>query len=133
MDHSNIPCFHSISNPLIKIIRKMFIKIAIFRVFISSSIIGMINEISKSKIKNIIAIMKNWFEKGLRLIDIWLNPHSKLVIFSCWVSCVCPIIEKIIGSAWIIKSEIIKDRIKFIISFRLFFNWKLNVFFILKN
>jgi hypothetical protein len=105
----------------------------IFKVFISSSIIGMINEISKSKIKNIIEIMKNWFEKGFRLIDIWLNPHSNLVIFSCWFSWVYPIIEKIMGKVWIIKNEIVKDKIKFIISFKLFFNWKLNVFFILKN
>uniref|UniRef100_UPI001F3ACD31 hypothetical protein n=1 Tax=Mycobacterium tuberculosis TaxID=1773 RepID=UPI001F3ACD31 len=45
-------------------------------------IIGKINEISISKIKKIIVIKKNRIEKGMRLKNIGLNPHSNGDIFS---------------------------------------------------
>lgn len=45
-------------------------------------IIGRMMAISMSKIKNKIAIMKNWMENGIR-DDLWgSNPHSKGDIFS---------------------------------------------------
>jgi len=37
---------------------------------------------STSKIKNIKAIEKNWIEKGVRIIILGLNPHSKGLDFS---------------------------------------------------
>lgn len=45
-------------------------------------IIGNINAISTSKIKKIIAIKKNWIEKGNRDELKGSNPHSKGVFFS---------------------------------------------------
>lgn len=43
---------------------------------------GKIKAISTSKIKKIIAIKKNWREKGMRVGLIGSNPHSIGVIFS---------------------------------------------------
>ena len=45
-------------------------------------IIGKIKAISTSKIKKIIAIKKNWIEKGIREVFIGSNPHSKGEAFS---------------------------------------------------
>lgn len=45
-------------------------------------IIGIIREISISKIKKIIAIKKNWSENGLRGKDLGSKPHSKGEDFS---------------------------------------------------
>lgn len=44
--------------------------------------IGKIIEISMSKIKNIIAIIKKWVEKGFRAEFIDENPHSNGEFFS---------------------------------------------------
>lgn len=46
------------------------------------TIIGKIKAISTSKIKKIIAIKKNWREKGNREEDFGSNPHSKGEHFS---------------------------------------------------
>lgn len=43
---------------------------------------GIIMAISISKIKNRMVIIKKWILKGLRELDLFLNPHSKGDIFS---------------------------------------------------
>ena len=81
--------------------------------------------ISISKIKKIIAILKNRREKGDRGINKQSNPHSKEEFFSLsWKDFFVIIIISIN-----IINKIIKVKYKnFIILFKLkFFNWKLNV------
>lgn len=56
----------------------IFIKFDISKIFI----IGINKTISTSKIRKIIAIKKNWIEKGKRALFFGSNPHSKGEFFS---------------------------------------------------
>lgn len=49
---------------------------------IIGKIIGINKAISISKIKNISLIKKNWILKGIRVLEIGSNPHSKDEFFS---------------------------------------------------
>lgn len=80
----NDPWFHSWKRPINKIIRKkkeVIVQIFILE-FINVKIIGKIKVISTSKIRKIIAIIKNRIEKGKRDEFNGLNPHSKGEDFS---------------------------------------------------
>lgn len=68
---------------------------------------GKIIEISTSKIKKIIVIIKNWIEKDSRVRDLGSNPHSKGDIFS-WSKL---LFFEIINEIKIIKLVIIKINI----------------------
>lgn len=90
--------------------------------------------ISISKIKKINLIKKNWILNGIRDLDIGSNPHSKGDIFSRFLKNFIEIkkfkiniINLIINKINVIK---IKNKIIYIKIFK-FFNWKLNVIFIL--
>lgn len=76
--HSIIPFFHSIIVIIINIVMMFDLIRNLFFSLLSILIIGMKMIISKSKIRNRIAIMKNWFENGINDDIFWLNPHSNL-------------------------------------------------------
>jgi len=80
--HSIIPIFHSAIVPIIKIIKIIIIFQFILIKKFSVSGIGIINAISTSKIRNKIAIIKNWLVI-LVFFSVWeWNPHSKFDLFS---------------------------------------------------
>jgi hypothetical protein len=85
-----------------------------FNEFLFSSVgTGRIRVISKSKIRNKIAIMKNWFENEARVGDIWLNPHSKFVILLHWGFCWCDILLNLKGRITVMmRDTIIAFRIR---------------------
>lgn len=103
LDHSSIPCFHSIINPPIKITKRnppaLKFKVDLF----SSMGKGRIKTISKSKIKNKIEIKKNWVENVIRLGVKGLNPHSNLMVLSFEFIWNWAKLEKIRGREKIIK------------------------------
>jgi len=85
-----------------------------------------------SKIKNNIAIIKNWLENDTRLLDKILNPHSKEDFLSFLVKLRIESIFIISNKKIIKPHEIIifkSNKIKY----QYFFNWKSNVFYILGN
>lgn len=65
-------------NKKIKEVIIQLIKLEILKI----KVIGKINVISTSKIKKIMAIKKNWIEKGVREEFIMSNPHSNGEHFS---------------------------------------------------
>jgi len=94
--------------------------------------IGIINEISTSKIRKITAIIKNCMEKGDREDDLGSNPHSKGEFFSRLRKFFFLIFELIIIKAigMINEIKIIKS---IILSLKGLINWKLNILIILKE
>lgn len=87
--------------------------------------------ISISKIKNINLIKKNWILKGIRVLEIGSNPHSKEEFFSRFfidffdkiifrINIINGIINKIINKKIMLIMVSILKLIKFI-------NWKLIV------
>lgn len=88
-----------------------------------------------SKIRKINLIRKNWILNGIRDLDIGSKPHSKGDIFSRFFNSFIEIKKfKIkINSLILINKNIkkIKNIIIYIKIFFKFFNWKLNVIFIL--
>lgn len=118
---------------MIKIIEKNQI---ILLINLKIIIMGRITEISTSKIKKIMEIIKNWREKGWRDEVLGSNPHSKGENFSrsrfffLEIKIEMKIRIKVIE---IINIAIIdKDKIIYIILFMdKLFNWKLNILYIL--
>lgn len=88
-----------------------------------------------SKIKKINLIKKNWILNGIRDFEIGSNPHSNGDIFSRFFSNFKEI--KIFNISIITEMKkniniiIIKKKIIYIKNLIKFFNWKLNVIFIL--
>lgn len=84
-----------------------------FILFIFVENIGIINEISISKIKKMVAIKKKWVEKFFRGDDIFENPHSngeffsRLIFFFFEIVIVIIIIINIISNVVIIVKKIL--------------------------
>lgn len=93
--------------------------------------IGIIREISLSKIRNKQVIKKKWREKGLRDFLLGLNPHSKGVSFSSFIGYLLRFIINRIDIIIIqtITLKVIIFSIIYIIIKLL--NWKFNILFIL--
>jgi len=88
--------------------------------FDSSSEIGKMMVISKSKIKNKIEIMINWVENGNRFLLIELNPHSNSYAFCFLIFILLVIFKKInvnINVRKIPRFIIVFIRINFYLSF----------------
>lgn len=98
------------------------------------SIIGKIKAISTSKIKKINVIKKKWREKGIRVENCGLNPHSNGEDFSrskcdfleIKVEIIIIKLDKIV----MIIHKVIKLEIIYINYFKLF-DWKSNILIIL--
>ena len=80
--HEISPFFHSIISPTVKISIIILLDNVIIMLLMFDVNMGRNKAISRSKIRNIIAIIKNWDENGIIDEDFWLNPHSKF-IFTC--------------------------------------------------
>lgn len=78
--------------------------------------------ISKSKIKKRIVNKKNWVEKGIRAMEIELNPHSNSYIFCLLNFIFFAMILKIIMIIEISLNEIIIIRIIYFFSYKLEIN-----------
>lgn len=90
--------------------------------------------ISTSKIKKIIAIKKNWIEKGIRAELLGSNPHSKGLLFSRSIKLFFEIIEAANIMIVVIMMRIVAIYIliKIIYTNNIrSFNWKLKIIFIL--
>jgi hypothetical protein len=98
-------------------------------------IIGKIIEISTSKIKKIIVIIKNCKEKGNRDDVLGSNPHSNGEYFSrsffFFLEIIIEIKIKIQEINIMSIAIIIKKEIIYIIFVNKLFNWKLNILFII--
>lgn len=96
--------------------------------------IGIIIEISISKIKNIIAIIKKWVEKGVRADENDENPHSKGEFFSRLKVVFFDNIDVKNNMMVKIITKIIAVNVIFIISLKFYpFSWKLIILYILKK
>lgn len=74
---------YSIYRPINKINKKKSVENSIYILNLKNEKIkGISKLISMSKIKNIKLIKKKWILKGMRLLFIGSNPHSKGEIFS---------------------------------------------------
>lgn len=93
---------------------------------------GINKVISTSKIKKIIAIKKNWIEKGSRACLFGSNPHSKGLFFSRSIKVFFEIIEAIIITIVAMVKIIIAEYIIIMIIYTNLirsFNWKLKIIY----
>lgn len=107
------PCFHSITNPIIRIEKRKKHEIVQLKILISFINMGVGNSkvISISKIKNISLIEKKWIENLTRGFEKGSNPHSKEEDFSR-SNFLCKLIVGIIIIAIFITITIVKMKIK---------------------
>lgn len=80
--HSKDPWFHSFNKITLRITIKIKDMAIIINLFLFERILGIKNDISISKMRNIIETSKKLVENVVFFIDIWLKPHSKGVFLS---------------------------------------------------
>lgn len=133
--HSSIPFFHSWYSPKIKIVIIIILEIIhSFILIIFVEYIGIIIEISMSKIKNIIAIIKKWVENGVRADENDENPHSNGEFFSRLIFAFFDRVDVINNIIIKIITKIIAVNVIFIISLKFYpLSWKLIILYILKK
>lgn len=94
--HSNEPCFHSLSKIIINTIKNVIDNVLIYIfIFLFDINVGVRNEISMSKIKNIIDITIKEVVNVLFFLDINKNPLSKLLFLFFLLNVFSDIIKKI--------------------------------------
>lgn len=126
--HSNDPCFHSFIKIIVRIrIKVKDISIIFVILFLLDIREGIKNDISTSKIKNIIEIIIKFVENVIFLLLIELNPHSKHLFLSLLIFLFSIILTHIKVSAIIINRLI---NVSLNVNFFLF-NWKLNLLYII--
>ena len=109
--HSSPPCFHSYARPPASIIMNTEENIKTLLERLEAGILGNRRAISRSNIRNNIAIRKNRKENGRRADFIGSNPHSYGDFFSSFnvrVGKRCPIISKKLDSAMVSNIKIVR-------------------------
>lgn len=126
---SILPCHHSFINRIVTIIKNVVDSIHSIILILLVIVIVIRIVTSISKIKNIIITIMKFVEKFIFLALMFMNPHSN-PIFSSFLVLLSSFIPQNMLISTVAIANLIVVPISIVIDFS-FFNWKLNVKFIL--